>query len=154
MEKQYCHNCGAELKDGATFCVKCGAKVPPKAVTPDVVESPKPVSPDKRSVAWWLALIGFITSILALFGYIPVPWTNTFYASKSLWLCVPSLVLCIISLVVGRNKDKDLKPLAVAGLIINIVSVLVTVTIIIILVTQGLGGYGFKWSSSSYSVSF
>jgi len=152
MEKRYCHNCGAELKPGAKFCVKCGAKVPDtvvlEAINPNK-ESSSQNKTDKRSAAWWLSLIGFLTSIVSLFGYIPTPWMHTFYATNSLWLCVPSLVLCIISLVLGRDKDKDLKSLAVAGLVIDGLSIIATIVIVIVLISLGLGGYQAFWSASS-----
>jgi hypothetical protein len=57
--KAYCHNCGAELPPGATFCPKCGTPVyvaPPAGAPPPAAPPPSSQPPpyyDRRAYREW-----------------------------------------------------------------------------------------------------
>ena len=61
---KYCSNCGAELKEGTTFCPKCGTKVgTKKQVQATVVDSNGvPVQPKSKIAA------GILGILLGVFG--------------------------------------------------------------------------------------
>lgn len=42
----FCRNCGAELREGAKFCVKCGKPIPQSSVTPNPAGDIPKVTPD------------------------------------------------------------------------------------------------------------
>ncbi len=68
----FCKNCGAELKDGASFCTKCGAMLSNNAAVPPVPSAPSvqgmaDVKDKKgRKKRWWLPIV--IIVLLGLIG--------------------------------------------------------------------------------------
>ena len=59
---KYCSNCGAEIKDGAGFCPKCGTKVGAKAATANTTATATGVQPKSKLAA------GLLQIFLGCFG--------------------------------------------------------------------------------------
>lgn len=93
----YCGNCGKEIDDKAVVCPHCG--VPVKAA-----EEKKKVNA--------LGIAGFVVSLLSL-------WLGVYF-------CIASVVGLVLSAIAVAKREKySLGGLAIAGLIIGIVSLVI-----------------------------
>lgn len=118
----FCKNCGKELKDGSAFCSGCGAAVngsaPTQTAPPQGAQySQQPAQPDQVPAANGentIAIIGFVFAFLF------------------------SLVGLICS-IIGYNNAKRGAPyrgLALAGIIISIVSMVISFIAVIIIIAN------------------
>lgn len=68
----YCGHCGAEVKDGANYCTKCGEPLNTEAskveTTPEYIEQARGYSTDSGSFAW--AVLGFFFPVVGLVLYL------------------------------------------------------------------------------------
>ncbi len=100
----FCKNCGKEIDEHAYVCLYCGALVaaPAPAATPDV---PKKVN--------GLGIAGFVVSLISLgLGY--------FFVIAS----IVGLVLSIVGMCLHKRYT-SCNGLAIAGLVIGIISTLI-----------------------------
>lgn len=69
---KYCGHCGAEVKDGANYCTKCGEPLNTEAskveTAPEYVEQARECSTDSGSFAW--AVLGFFFPVVGLVLYL------------------------------------------------------------------------------------
>ena len=126
---KFCTNCGGELKDGFAFCEKCGSPVDggkqTKNVEPASVNNTYNtynVAPAKKSNG--LALGGFITTLV-----------STLLCCGSFNLI--GLILCIVGLVKAKDYDGNGKGLAIAGIVINVLFIVLGVILTILGVFAG-----------------
>lgn len=99
----FCKNCGKEIDDNAYVCPNCGVKV---AAVESAEETKK-----KKVNAFGIA--GFVVSLISL-------WLG-------IYLCIASVVGLVLS-VVGmkmRAKCTSCNGLAIAGLVLGIISLVV-----------------------------
>ena len=109
----FCRVCGKEINDEAVICPHCGCSVKDE---PTVSKSASGEKTGKSNV---MSIVGFILSLvsllISLFGTV----------------ATAGLVLSIIGLVQCNQKGERLKGLAIAGLIVSIVSLIYTVYVLI-----------------------
>ncbi|MGN1060554.1 MAG: zinc-ribbon domain-containing protein [Candidatus Coproplasma sp.] len=99
----FCKNCGKEIDDNADVCIYCGKKVD------------KTVGGERKVNGFGIA--GFVIALLSL-------WLGTFY-------CIAPIVGLVLS-IVGMSMSKKCNScngLAIAGLVISIISLVVWVII-------------------------
>lgn len=93
----FCGNCGAKLKENDKFCSNCGQSI--NSIQYEINDKIKNEDiRDKYSDDNTLAILGFI---FALFH-----------------LSIIGLILCIIALSKAKDKKKDRKGFAIAGIVI------------------------------------
>lgn len=124
----YCENCGQFLKDDMANCPNCGS-ANPDYIAPVPAPDPEPAetigydgvvtepAPAKKGTNV-LAILGFVASLLPGFSGLI------------------SLILSIIGLVQIKKKDfeKPLKGLAIAGLILSILTIVFCLILVIVLI--------------------
>lgn len=97
----FCKNCGKEIDDNAVVCVHCG-------VATDVATT----SAVKKKVNG-MGIAGFVVSLLSL-------WLGVYFCIVS----IVGLVLSIVGMVMRKNHN-SCNGLAVAGLVIGIISTVI-----------------------------
>lgn len=122
---KFCSKCGAELNDQAVFCDRCGTPVSQTENSAPVGQNPTPVPAAKTNsglsvAALVLSILGFLTGFLGI-GMI---------------LDVIAIVLAIVVLVKARKKPLK-KGMAIAGLLVSIISLVLCAVIIL---PTALGG--------------
>ena len=102
-----CPQCNANLEEGATFCLNCGAQLEAAQaeVAPEAAPA-APAAPAKKKVNG-LAVAGFIISLVGMFCF-------------GIVCGILSVIFCAIALKQIPAKNQGGKGLAVAGLIIGI----------------------------------
>ncbi len=97
----YCRNCGVELKDGTAFCTNCGQKQ--DADINNVT--------DNKNGYNTMCVVGFVMSLISLlinfWGIVGIIGT----------------VLSIVGLMNCKKKNEKGKGLAIAGIIIGVISI-------------------------------
>ena len=101
MFMKYCGYCGGELKDDAKFCNMCGNKCNSLHINNTSVQPIIKVEEKTNSSA----IIGFIFSLLSIIG-----------------LSIPGLALSAYGIANSKQCNGKGKGLAVAGLVISIIS--------------------------------
>ena len=96
----FCKNCGKEIDDKASVCVFCGVATEQQSA---------PVEPKKANT---LGIAGFVVSLVSL-------WLGIYFCIAS----IVGLALSIAGMVAAKNRR--LNGLAIAGLIIGIVSLVI-----------------------------
>ena len=115
-KNMFCKTCGKEIKDEAVICPFCGC-----AVKDDVaVQGEK--NNEKRKVNV-LSITGFVLSVVSLF-------ITLFVA-----VAIAGLVLSIIGLFQCNRNNERLKGLAIAGIIVCVVSLCYTFYAFLVLQT-------------------
>ena len=98
----FCGKCGAELKDNDKFCSKCGNSIESIIYDTKTKLTNEHISL-KSSDDNVLAFIGFSLSYFTLFL---------------------GCILCIIALVISKDKKKGRKAMAIAGIVISVFKLL------------------------------
>ena len=149
---RFCENCGTQLEDGVRFCPSCGAQVAQQAaqVQPDTQTTAQTAQPETAAQAAVAPVTnttentaGAQESLHApVVTQAPAPKTNGFAVAGFVlgicsilfgWLCcfnitsVLGLVFSIIGLCQIGGKKGSGKGLAVAGLVLSILSILLLV---------------------------
>lgn len=103
----FCYNCGKELSDEAVICVHCGA--PTKNFSAKNAVGVAPYTEIKRN---GLGIAGFTVGLASMYF--------------GAYLCIVSIVGLILSLaaVANRKKYTSGNGLAVAGLILSVISLI------------------------------
>ena len=104
---KYCNQCGVHLKDSDMYCNICGGKC--SSFNSNNLNELLEVA-DKNNVA---AIIGFIFSLLSIFGF-----------------SLPGAILSAYGIANAKSCNGNGKGLAVAGLVISIISLLITMVVI------------------------
>ena len=138
---KFCTNCGAEVSEGFAFCEKCGTPVDGSVKAPTPAQAPvQQAAPQYNQAAQpkrnGMALAGFILSLV-----------NVFCCLGGLNLF--ALIFSIIGLVKAKDYNGDRKGLALAGLIITILTMVISVVVYIILIATGTWEEMINSSSSS-----
>lgn len=96
----FCKNCGKEIDDRAAICIHCGV---PTGVVQDASVAPKKVNA--------FGIAGFVVSLLSM-------WLGVYF-------CIASIVGLVLSIVgmVQRKKCTSCNGLAIAGLVLSIISI-------------------------------
>jgi len=103
----FCGKCGAELKDNDKFCSKCGSSIESIIYDTDTKLTNEHISL-KSSDDNVLAFIGFSLSYFTLFL---------------------GCILCIIALVISKDKKKGRKAMAIAGIVISVFKLLLFISL-------------------------
>ena len=101
-----CPHCNANLEEGATFCLNCGAQLDAAAPAAEAAPAAAPAAPAKKKVNG-LAVAGFVISLVGMFCF-------------GIVCGILSVIFCAIALKQIPAKNQGGKGLAVAGLIIGI----------------------------------
>lgn len=109
----YCKNCGAELKEGAMFCVECGESVEITDKSLEVVEE-KPKGPKVWDVFSKVGYIGGLVCFICSF----IPFIDLVAVSFGIYFIV-------FSALGKKTLDEELKKKASKGLIFSILAVII-----------------------------
>ena len=103
-----CPHCNANLEEGATFCLNCGAQLeaPQAEAAPEAAPAAAPVAAKKKVNG--LAVAGFVVSLVGLI-------------CAGLICGILSVVFSAVALKQIPAKNQGGKGLAVAGLVIGII---------------------------------
>jgi len=103
-----CPHCNANLEEGATFCLNCGAQLEAAQAeaAPEAAPAAAPVAEKKKVNG--LAVAGFVISLVGLF-------------CAGIICGIISVVLSAVALKQIPAKNQGGKGLAVAGLVIGII---------------------------------
>lgn len=131
MFMKYCGYCGGELKDDAKFCNMCGNKCNTMHTNVTTVQPVIRVENQVNSSA----VIGFIFSLLSIFGF-----------------SIPGLALSAYGIANAKLCNGKGKGLAVAGLVISIIAIISTIVFFaVIMYDSGYedgyddGRWGYDW---------
>lgn len=118
----FCENCGEKLKEGAEICVACGKVLEEaKAVEPKVETKTCTKVQSVKTTAQTFAIVGFVMSFLSIVVGVICSW---------------------IALVkIKYQENKELRSVAVAGVIIALVKLGVIVLALLIALLASNGAY-------------
>ena len=122
----YCTNCGKELDNQAAYCPYCGVAT---INTPKQV-APQPNAPKKLNA---FGIVGFVLGVLSII--------------LGRFFCVTPIIGLVFSIiaVVKMKKYNSANGIAIAGLVLNIISLVLWTFILVVLpfIGKGLAGlYG------------
>lgn len=112
--KNYCSNCGSELKSNEKFCSNCGSPVN-QAPTNNYVNNQSNNGQNNNN---GMATAGFVVSLIS----------TVLCCGAFNWL---SLIFSIIGLTQAKSKNGNGKSLAIAGIIISSISLVIFIISII-----------------------
>ena len=139
---KFCVHCGSNLEEGSNVCPNCGAKV--EDMKEEVVETVVVNEPPRQNYAGAQAAPKNPTNGLAISGFI--------ISLVSMILCCGtlspiSLILSIIGVVDAGKKNGSGKGLAIAGIIISVITIL---SAIIVWSLVGFGAFAELIEEYSY----
>jgi len=124
----YCPNCGAEIPDGASVCLKCGVPIPSNNASSlaQIQRAPKSIG------GFICGLLGFLLD----------------------WLPVVGLILSIVGVALCGNGKKEVQKnpssyentgLLTAGLVLGIIGIVASSIVLLVTLVWGiiLGNGGF-----------
>ena len=123
---KFCTNCGAELKENADFCVKCGVAV--NKVNQNIVK-PKQEGKGCGIASLILGIASVMYGVFCLFIFLCLLMAGEYFIFEEkvllafIFLFMP-IVLSVIGLPLGissRNKNKN--GINLTGIILNLVTI-------------------------------
>lgn len=136
---KYCSNCGAELKEGADVCLKCG-KLLINLDNGDEIVKVKVKAPGISIASMILGIVACLIAVLMFFNagsligelyYQSIVYKLSLAVGYTLFVWVPGVVGIFLS-ISGQKKAKT--GIGLAGLLTSIISVALALLIIIYLV--------------------
>jgi hypothetical protein len=114
----YCAKCGAQIVEGSSFCGKCGAPVTQPVTQPQPTASPaQPQSPAATRRTSGLAITSLVCGIVGLFLH---------------FLSILAIIFGGVALAqIGKNPALKGRGMAVAGLVLGIITVIAWIAIIV-----------------------
>ena len=103
----FCKKCGKEIKDGTVFCPECGA--PQTADNENGFNNTAAVQGSTKNT---LCIVGFVISIISIF--------LNFYGIVG----IAGIIVSVIGLTDCKKKNQSGNKLAIAGIIIGVISVI------------------------------
>ena len=105
----FCGKCGAELKDNDKFCSNCGSSI--ESIVYDT-------NTDINLTNEHISLKSSDDNVLAFIGF-----------SLSYFTLFLGCILCIIALVISKDKKKGRKAMAIAGIVISVFKLLLFISL-------------------------
>ena len=150
----FCQNCGAQLAPGAPACPRCGkpsASAQTAAASPQPYQQPHPVypgPPERPAYQPYQQPPAYSPYPYPAYQPLPAqPGTNTFAILSFVmaWLPIPfaGIVLGIIGLVQCGKTGQKGRGLAIAGILLRVLSAVLLIAGVVLLAVYGSesGGY-------------